>query len=91
MLVYQRVSNLTHYTSLYSNYNFIYEHKQKKPLDPAVASWELCGFDPGTSMPSELYGGFLSHRGTPSHPFEIGIVHETKHPARGVPLQETPI
>ena len=31
-----------------------------------------------------LYGGFLSHRGTPSsHPFSIGIF--PYHPATGVP------
>ena len=40
------------------------------------------------------YGGFLSHRGTPSyHLFIDWIFHETTHPAIGVPLpfQETPL
>ena len=32
-----------------------------------------------------IYGGFLSHGGTPNHPFLFGIFHETTHPAIGVP------
>ena len=38
------------------------------------------------------YGGFLSHRGTPSHhPFLDGIFHETNHPYWDPPCMEPPI
>ena len=43
------------------------------------------------SWKSPICGGFLSHRGTPSHhPFLDGIFHEINHPAIwGTPISET--